>query len=314
VEQVLNEIRVGDGSREMNALLEAIGEAERGCTRHFSQAEDFFLMLEDELTVPSFPIHHDVRQPSPGPGYIDTLLEVTGQAARLAPQVLKGLSYFFDPSQVLQPCFFRVYRLEDRLYLYLLRMDLAMRASESAVLERGTNDSTPRYRSRRLYLEPSVIPLEEVDRNDGRITGFKIHQTVSQTWIYEYGRGYHQQGIWMDADLTKFFSRLFLPREKRSYPYYPYLCKYKTVCQSVIRLDPANRSTLVPLLDSSLSFLLPEMERIQAEIRSGSFSEDLEVFRDLKARVPPAWYEPWANLKVSSYLNEAERKEYRIDD
>ncbi len=48
----------------------------------------------------------------------------------------------------------------------------------------------------------------------------------------------------MDADLTKFFSKLFLPAGKKTYPYYPYLCKYKTVCQSPDR--PRSRGPRLP--------------------------------------------------------------------
>ncbi len=139
----------------------------------------------------------------------------------------------------------------------MLRVDLMMRATESRVTERGTNDLTPAYASNHLFLEASIIPLEEVVRQGDRVKGFRIRQTISQTWIGEFGRGYFQQGIWMDADLTKFFSRLFLPVNKKTYPYYPYQCRYKTVCQSVIGLDPDSRAKAVPLLQRSLDFLLP---------------------------------------------------------
>jgi hypothetical protein len=314
VEQVLNEIRVGNGDKGMNALLDALGDEQKPFSRHFNQGEDFFLQLERPYSVPSFRIHHDVSRLQPEADYMAGIREVMAQVAGLAPQVLKGLSYFFDPSQILQPCFFRVYRLEERLYLYLVRIDLMMRASESTVLERGTNDSTPRYTCRRLFLEPTIIPLDEVATIDGRIQGFQIRQTISQTWIGEFGRGYFQQGIWMDADLTRFFSRLFLPAGKRAYPYFPYLCKYKTLCQAVISLGPESRTALVPFLHHALEFLLPELERIQKEMRNQSFSEQMEVFQELKRRVPDSWYEPWKGLSVESYLNEAERKEYRIED
>ena len=314
MEQISNEVRVSYSDRELNALLESIGDAERSFSRHFNQGEDFFLQLDDAYTVPHLPIHHDVRQSQPGAEYLSALRGVMEQVVRLVPQVLKGLAYFFDPAEIQRPCFYHVYRVEESLYLYLLRIDLMMRAAESTVIERGTNDTTPFFSSRKIFLETTVIPLEAVVRQDGTVKAFRIRQTISQTWIGEYGRGYVQQGIWMDADLTRFFSRLFLPADRKTYPYFPYLCKYKTVCQSVIDLSPARRTATIPSLHRSLQFLLPAMERIQREMKNASFSEEMGIFKELKSKVPAAWYEPWKNIRVQAYLNESDMREFRIDD
>jgi hypothetical protein len=314
VDQISSEIRVGCSDRETNALLAGIADGQCPFSRHFNQGEDFFILLPKEFTVPHLPIHHDIRAREPVPAYAAALRGVISELARLAPQALKDLAYFFDPAENLRPCFYHLYRVDGSLYLYLLRVDLALRAAEAKVIERGTNDTTPRYSSRRLYLEPTVIPLEEAVREDGMLKGFRIRQTISQTWIGEYGRGYFQQGIWMDADLTKFFSRLFLPAGRRTYPYYPYVCKYKTVCQSVIDLSVKGRTGMIPALHRNLSFLLPVMERIQAEMKHATFSETLEVFREIKERVPAAWYAPWEAFRVTAYLNEQDMKEYRIED
>ena len=61
MEQISNEIRVGYSDREINALLAAVTDVQRPFSRHFNQSEDFFLLLEDDYTVPHLPIHHDVR-------------------------------------------------------------------------------------------------------------------------------------------------------------------------------------------------------------------------------------------------------------
>ena len=313
MEQIANEIRVGHADPGLNGLLKAIGEEQRPFDRRFSQGEDFFLHLEGPLTIPHFQIHHDVRVPEPSPAYLASLAAVVGQVIQRAPQILKGLTYFFDPAEILRPCFYHVYRIEESLFLYMLRMDLVMRPSEASVIERGTNDLTASYSSRQLFAEATVIPLSDVVRNEDRVRSFRVKQTISQTWIGEFGRGYFQQGIWMDADLTKFFSRLFLPADKKTYPYYPFQCKYKTVCESVISLDPEGRARAVPVLHRALQFLGPSMERIQEEIKNSSFSEELGIFRDLKGQVPQSWYEAWQRIKVERYLNEAEMKEYRIE-
>ncbi len=257
MEQISNEIRVGYADPDVNALLAGIGDGQRRFSRHFSHSEDFFLELEAPYTVDHLPIHHDVREVRPPAPYRATLRNVIGQIAAAAPQVLKDLTYFFDPTEILRPCFYRVYPVDGIRYLYLLRLDLTLRPGEATVVERGTNDATPRYSTRRLFLESTVIPLEEASVVGGQLEGFRIRQTISQTWIGEFGRGYFRQGIWMDADLTKFFTRLFVPAGKRIYPYYPYLCKYKTVCQTVIGLSAEQRLASVPRLHRSLDFLLP---------------------------------------------------------
>jgi hypothetical protein len=314
VKQISNEIRVKYSDAAINAILESIGDESRPASRYFSQSEDFFLELEGEYSVPHLPIHHDVRLSVPSDQYLSTLKNVLEQIRTLAPQVLKDLRYFFDPAEILRPCFFQIFRVEDSSYLYLLRMDFMMRATYAMVRERGTNDMTPWYTSRRLFLEDTIVPLEDVVRDNGVATLFRIRETISQTWIGEQGRGYFVQGIWMDADLTKFFTKLFLPPNKKSYPYHPYLCKYKTVCQSVVTLSPEGRKKTIPLLHRALQFLLPHLERIQAEMKDRNFSEELECFRELKAKVPLAWYEPWKSLRVEAYLNTVDMREFKIED
>jgi hypothetical protein len=195
-----------------------------------------------------------------------------------------------------------------------LKIDLMMKPTESTVVERGTNDRTPWYRSRRLFLEGTFIPLEEIIQEGDRLKAFRIRETISQTWIGEFGRGYFQQGIWMDADLTRFFSRLFLPPDRRSYPYFPFQCRYKTVCLSSIALSPDGRSSMLPGLDHALEFLLPVMDDIQAGLKGSTFSDDMPLFRELKGRVPLAWYAPWQSLRVETYLNEQDLKEFRIEN
>jgi len=314
VEQISNEIRVKYSDAAINSVLGSIGDETRPVSRHFSQSEDFFLVLDGEYSVPHIPIHHDVRVSVPGASYLSTIKGITEQVAGLAPQVLKDLSYFFDPAEILRPCFFQIYRVEESHYLYLLRLDLMMRAAEAAVREKGTNDVTPWYTSRKLFLEDTIVPLQEVVKDNGRVTAFRIHETISQTWIGEQGRGYFVQGIWMDTDLTKFFSKLFLPPATRTYPYYPYLCKYKTVCHSLVALSPEGRRRRVPHLHRAMQFLLPHMEEIQEQMKNTSFSEELPVFRKLKANVPPAWYEAWSSFRVEAYLNQADMREFKIED
>jgi hypothetical protein len=298
----------------VNALLAAAPGGERPLARHFSQTEEFFVRTEAEYHVPRLAIHHDVRRPQPDPGYVTRLAEVLAQLLRLAPQLWQGLTYLFDPAEVLRPSFFQLYSLGGRQYAYLLRLDLAYRPQAHRVLERGDNDLSPAFSTRELYLESSFIPLQGVETENGRVRALLVDQAISNTWVGETGRGYFVQGIWMDNDLTRFFSRLFLPAGQRTYPYFPYLCRYKTLCRSLIRFSAAERETALPQFHQAYEFLKPVMGRVESALKGREFSEDNPVFRELKSRVPESWYRPWEGLKVQAYLNEQDLKEYRIDD
>ena len=309
-----NEIRASVSDPELNARLAGAPGADRPMSRHFNQTEEFFVRTEAEYTVPQLPIHHDVRRPRPDPDYLARLREVVAQILALAPQLLRELTYLFDPAEVLRPSFFKLYRLEERHYLYLLRLDLAYRPQLHRVLVRGSNDLTPAFSTREVHLEAAFIPLERVEVGQGGVESLRIDQAISNTWVGETGRGYFVQGIWMDNDLTRFFSRLFLPAGKRTYPFYPYLCRYKTLCQNVIRFSAEDRNTALPHLDRAYAFLKPAMGRVESALKGTEFSEANPVFGELKSRVPEAWYRLWENLKVEAYLNEQDMKEYRVED
>jgi len=314
MEQLVNEIRPGYADRIINETLATLRPSkEIPFTLHFNQGEEFFIRLSEPVVVPSFPIHHDVRQGNPSVEYATALRDFIDHLLPAAPPFFSDLTYFFDPAEIQKPCFYRIYKIENSYYLYLLRINLLYRPLESEELQRGTNDRTAAYRSNRLYLESDVIPLVSVITELGKIVAFTIKQTISQTWIGETGKGYLVRGIWTDMELTKFFTKLFMPPGKRTYPYYPFTCKYKTLCLSILDPRPEGRKALVPLLHGALQFLLPDMEKIQQALTTESFSENLPLFKEIRARVPPTLVTPWTNITVTPYLNENEQKEFRIE-
>jgi hypothetical protein len=310
-------IPVGCVDPGLDETLSATCGGAKPFTRHLSQFGELFLMLEAEYEVPSLPIHHDVRRSQPAPGYLALLKKTIAEIARLAPQVFRGLGYFFDPTEILRPCFFEVHRQGADAFLYLLRLDLALKPTEGEVVERGTNDATVRWRSRKLFLEPVLVPLAEAPAAGSPPWGFRALQAISETYIGEASDWgalpFDKQGVWMDPRLTRFFSRLFLPPEARVHPFQPFPCRYMTVCGLPLELSIEGRQAAIPRLRRALAFLLPVMDRIQSTLRSADFSEDLEIYRELKRQVPASWYEPWRGLRVEAYLNENDRKEYRID-
>ncbi|MFO7780848.1 MAG: hypothetical protein R6W94_04415 [Spirochaetia bacterium] len=313
MEQVTGDIRLGYSDPGMNEII-AVSPAEPiAFTRHFDQNEDFFLRLPSAIVVPSLPIHHDVRRSSPREDYLSALRDLTRTliARRLA--IFDGLSYVFDPAEVQRPTFYALHEQEGRLDLYLLRLDLSFRPTVHEIIERGSNDVSPAYRTDRLYIEADMIPVTGIIGSESDPEGVRVEQIVSETWIGETGRGYFVQGIWLDRDLTRFFSKLFLPPGKRTYPFYPLNCKYRSVCLSVVDLLPARRWQGAPLLHAARDFLKPHIEEIQDALKEQAFGEDLETFRRLKTQIHESWQEAWSSLRVRAYLNESDMKEFVVE-
>jgi hypothetical protein len=315
MDELLNEIRVVYPDDEINAILSAIPEQRHGApfAVRFNHSEELFLNLSSDLSMPRFPIHHDVHSNVPSPAYASALRDLIRQLSAILPDVFRGLTYYFDPSEPLKPRFYRLYKVENSIYLYLLRIDIVFRHFQGEVLEAATNDVTPAFRTRHLFMDSEIIPLETVLWEDGKARVFKVRQLVSNTWIGETGRGYLLHGIWMDNDLSKFFSKIFLPVGVRTYPFYPVFCKYKTVCAEAIPPGIERRKRILPLLHKAISFLSPEMERIQNALKDASFAETMPELIELRSRVPPAWKEVLKGVSIRSYLNERDLKEYALE-
>lgn len=315
MDQLLNEIRAAYHDAEINTILTAIpdGAPSVGSVIHYNHSEELFLELDSYLIIPRFPIHHDVRSNEPSAHYVYALNDLVRQLVGLLPDVFRGLTYYFDPAEPLRPRFYRLYKVEDSVYLFMLRIDLMFRHFQGEVTEAGTNDVTPAYRTKRLFIESELIPLESVQWEGGKAKSFKIKQLVSNTWIGETGRGYLVHGIWMDSDLSKFFSKLVLPEGARTYPFYPLFCKYKTVCGESASPDPETRKRVLPLLHRSIAFLSPEMDRIQNSLRDAPFTESMPEFVEMRARVPHAWREVFRGVSTRAYLDERDMKEFTLE-
>ncbi|TFG84194.1 MAG: hypothetical protein E4H20_03835 [Spirochaetales bacterium] len=315
MEQLLNEIRIAYIDSSVNELIPAIPVAASNApySMRFNQGEEFFVELDAPIMVPRLPIHHDVRKAIPDAQYIRSIRDVVKQLAESLPECFIGLTYFFDPAENLKPCFYRMFKVDDDIYLYLLRIDLLPRPFEVETISPGTNDFTAAYSTKKLFLESELIPLEAVMWESGRVKAFRIRQLISQTWIGETGKGYLLRGIWMDSDLSKFFTKLFVPTGKRLYPYYPLFCKYKTLCATVPVLSPDGRRKMVPLLHYAVRNLTPEIENIQNTLKNASFSEILPEFVAMRKKIPETWKSQLNDFSVSSYLNAREQKEYALD-
>jgi hypothetical protein len=315
MDQILNEIPVASPDAEINGLLGSISESAENvpCAVRYNHNEELFLELGSAVEIPRFPIHHDIREEKPSEEYVASIRDLVGNLAKLLPGVFRGLAYSFDPTDPLKPRFHKLYKVEDSIYLFLLRLDLVFRHFQGEVLETGTNDVTPVYRTKRLYMDSELIPLEGIQMDRGQARSFKVRQLVSETWIGETGRGYLQHGIWMDNDLTRFFTKLVLSEKASLYPYFPLFCKYKTICAQAVPPTPEQRKKLLPLLHRSIAFLAPEMGRIQASLRTRKYSESLPEYLDIRARIPASWRDVLSGFAIRPYLNERESKEYALE-
>ncbi|MEE8440816.1 MAG: hypothetical protein V3S41_03775 [Spirochaetia bacterium] len=313
MEQLLGAIPVTFSDAQINSLLRDTTGSPTHYKRHYTQSEEFMLRLPKTYTVDSCPIHHDVRKTSPGTEHLSLIRGVVEQLAEQLPSVFEGLTHIFDPAEILRPAFFKVYELESQSYLYLLRLDLHYRPFLHEVITRGDNDRTATYRTNAIVLEADFIPLNGVETARGKLRSFQVEQAVSQTWIGESGRGYLVQGIWLDRDLTRFFSKLFMPRGIRAYPYYPFTCKYRAVCHTVTTLDDAARRKSLPLLHRARTFLLPHLREIEGALRAEEFNEKLPSFIRLRDTVPSGWADVWKEFAIRVYLNKDDQREYELE-
>lgn len=267
-----------------------------------NEGEDQFLKLEHPLFVPALPVHHSIENSTPPEGYREALYGLVTFIADHAPSLLAGTRWNFDPRSIHAPTFYRVEEFEGQAYLYMVLVDLACRTLESEIVEPGTNDRTPAFRTHNLYFECDYFPLNGLDSDS-----LVLNQTIPVTWKGESGEGYMIHGIWMDADINKFFSKLVLPSGTRNHPYYPVTCKQHCVSLNAYGVEsPALLHQIRPHIEGSL-------DRILEELHANSFSEDSALFRELKDQFPSAPGERWKNLRITASLNDNDQKEYTIE-
>ena len=75
VEQVEGEILLHYTDNEINQILSSQNAVEREYSRHYNQNEEFFVQFDEEFSVPSFPVHHDVKIKKPDDPYLTILRE-----------------------------------------------------------------------------------------------------------------------------------------------------------------------------------------------------------------------------------------------
>jgi hypothetical protein len=303
-------IHVSVTDTAVNAILEAPARPALPDTNfvcHFNQNEDQFINLEIPMYVPALPVHHRMDNPLPPEGYVDIIASLAQFLMNARPDLVAGTKWYFDPVSIHTPAFYRVIECEGRPYLYHIMIDLMCHPLECTITSEGSNNRTHAYRSDRLYFESNFYPLMQ-DYATSQKPGFlPLNQTIPFTWKGEAGEGYMIHGIWMDADINKFFSKLILPAGKRNHPYYPVTCKQHCVAMNAFGQDSP------VLLNRIRDFIEPSLDQILEDLQTTAFSETMPLFRDLKNSIPAELGERWKSLSVKTLLNEREQKEYIIE-
>ena len=297
---------------QITALLNGISSKPIGYSSNFNQNEDSFIKCSSVFKVPAMAVHHDVKKSKPSDEYLQTLRYLIAELSELFPDVFSGTKYFFDPAEIFRPCFIQIFRAEESYYLYLLRLDLNIRLADCKTLTAATNDRTAEYTSSKLFFESLIIPINkpEITTSGGDIP---INRLFSSTWVGETGTGYHQNGRWIDREITKFISSVFLPENIRSYPYYPFKCDFNTICLTPADISPSGRKNFLTYMHKSLPMITKDIGKIEEEFKTEKFSKTSPLYIELKKKIPDEWTKIWSSLKISPYLNENEMKEYLLE-
>lgn len=323
-----DEINLAASPPEINARLAEFALTGRAdCSLRFTQSEEMFLLLDRGYEVPSIAIHHDLAQPHPSRRLVEAIDRVLEQLAVPLGPVLGGLQFGFDPAHPAWFYLYRIMRHEARSYLYLVTVDLSYRPLLHEVIEKGTNDAAPRYRTDRVYLAVDVMPLADngapwpaAQVSDARepdarqqATTVRIERSISDTWIGESGRGYVTQGIWIDRDLNKFLTKLFTAPGQRIYPYFPFHAKYNAICHTPLNLNASARDAALPHLHEARAVLMPHIDAILQSLKEHPFSEEMPLFMELRRGIDTRWSQLWQSVRLRAYLNEHEMKEYIVE-
>ena len=312
MEKLLDTINFKYSDPVIAEKLASIGNQTSDFSLHFNQNEDAFIESNRKFRIPSFPVHHNVNQVKPSDTYLDGLRKLTNELFQVFPSVFTGTRYFFDPAEVLRPCFIQIFKVEDNYYLYLLRLDLNIRLADSTIITQATNDATAEFETGKLFIESLIIPVYKPDINaSGGI--IPINRLFNSTWVGESGTGYHINGHWIDRELTKFLTALYMKEGVRAYPYYPFRCDFNTVSFFPAILSLPGRREFLGYLHKSLPMISSDIPKIEESMKKVEFTKDNSVYLDLKKKIPTEWTKIWTSLKIKPYLNENDMKEYSLE-
>lgn len=301
---------LGASDPEVSNLLKAPAGGEPALDRRFTQQEEFYLLLEQPFQVGAFEVHHDVHNPTPSTRYLEVIRSVVRAWTTQLPGLFQGLSWFFDPKDLFHPQFVQVLTARDKRYLYLLRADLTYRGRYAEVMGQGGNSTTPAYRTKSLFLESEVLPLDTIETQPTE-KRLRLTKLFPFTWQGETGRGYFITGRWLDQEITKLLSRAALTPGTRIFPCYPLRCRYETLSSFCPTPTVDGRRRAAAALEAAWPLVSPWADRIQSDLRTDPYREDHPLVESLRSRWAGRLESRWGSFRLEPYLNESEQKEYR---
>lgn len=296
------------GDPSIDSCLSAVRSKSIEATPHFTFDENFFLRSKDPFHVPTLPIHHDVRVSEVPSELAEKLETAIARIIERLPGLFTGCRYIFDSARPLQPVFYRIIPGPACSYMYILRISLEFMPSIHRVIEKGSNDLSPAYRTNQLPVDALILPVEHADEEV-----IQLKRYVTSTWSGETGRGYLTQGIWIDRDFAKFLSGIVVPSGHRLYPWFPVSTRYNSISYTPVDPNPENIDRTIQHVALIESFFAPHMERIESVLHSGDTDKAAELSRDLYSVFPEDARTAYRKISTRPYLNEFEQKEYRVE-
>lgn len=304
---------LGVSDAEVTARLRSLDAKVPVWERRFTQEEDFYLLLDRPFVVDPFEIHHDVRHREPSDRYRSMIRSVVHTLTEQLPGVFQGLSWFFDSKDLFHPLFVQVLTARERKYLYLLRPDLSFRGRHGEILERGGNDTTPRFSTRSLFLESEVLPLDSIEVHPSGRQVF-LKKLFPFTWQGESGRGYFVTGRWLDQEITKLLSRAALAPGQKIFPALPLRCRFETLSAFCPVPTQEGRKQAAAALEAAWPLVVPWADKIQADLKDEPYRDGHPLVPFLRQQWGGRLENRWGAFRLDPYLNEHEQKEYRYHD
>lgn len=301
---------LGAADPEVAGRLKTLSGDPSVLDRRFTQEEEFFLHLDQPFVVEPFEIHHDPLDPVPAPRYLSVIRSLVESWSAQVPGVFQGLSWFFTPQDLFHPVFVQVLSARGMRHLSVLRADLTFRGRYAEVLDRGTNDRTPRYSTQSLFVDAEVFPLDEV-RTEGPFRKVFLSKLFSSTWTGETGDGYQRTGQWIDQEVTRLLSRAALAPGTRAFPHYPLRCTRGTLAVRTATPTAEGRRRAAFVLETAWPLVTPWADRILTGLGAEPFHEDHPLVAELRSAWAGRLEGQWPGFRLMASLNSHDQKEYR---
>lgn len=306
------DILLGDADPGINRVLASLPEESDVWDLRFNQDEEMFLVLESDYEVLPFEVHHDVRSIHPSERYRRMITSLVSDLSQRLPGTFRNLSWYFQPHDLFHPVFLQpMASRSGKRYLYQFRLNLTFHGQRSEIVERGTNDLTPHFRTKNLVCDSLVLPLETW-ASEGAGRALRLAKLFPNTFVGEQGLGYVRMGQWIDRDLTRILGKAALEPGRRNFPFQPLQCHKGTLAVACTDFSERGRRWGASTLELAWDLVSPWADQLQQDLKVESYREDHPLIDLLRARWQGRLATRWGDFRLEAYLNEFEQKEYQF--